>query len=56
MLGNHIPFTETLHYVGNMVSLSDFCNYVKRMHEDRDEQFEIEYAVSIYIHCYIISH
>ena len=50
MLASYIPFTNIiLHYVGNIVSLSDFCNYVKRMHEDKDEQFETEYAVRSYL-------
>ena len=29
--------------------MDDFANYTKRMHEDRDEPFEIEYGVSISI-------
>ena len=30
---------------GEIVSVENFANYVKRMHKDRDKLFEIEYTV-----------
>ena len=32
--------------LGEVVSIGDFDKHVKKMHDDRDEPFEVEYAVS----------
>ena len=52
MLQMHILCAVTLTFemnsthAGKVLLVNQFCDYVKKMHEERDDAYETEYAVS----------